>query len=237
MGEHSFLLSVAGVLVVVAVAFLVDKSRLDIKKKTEKYPFLSGVVGVIFLPALVAAVAAWSIWFIEGLFNFFVDGVGEWLSDGNSKGGLGYRVNVLIGLGSVLGVAALGWRNYALQRQAKAAFEQAKAANKQADTEAKRADTAARQAKAATKQADREHKARISNQFTQAMKGLAREDSRGKPLREERIGGLYSLESLAHDDLEGYGVRVMKTIVAYIRENAQKTAGDMPKKNGQCRYG
>ena len=244
----------------------IETKLTGIKESMGKHPILWSVVGVILLPVILAALATWSVWLIEELFECFGKTLEMWLSGGdsagdsegdskgssgengkgssgengkdsseeNSKSGLGYRINVLIGLGSVLGIAALGWRNYALQQQAKAAFDQAKAANKQADIEANRTDTAAQQAKTADKRADREHKARISNQYTQAMTGLARVDNSGNPLKEERIGNLYTIESLAHDDPEGYGVRVMKGIVAYICDNAQKTEGDMPEETGNA---
>ena len=39
---------------------------------------------------------------------------------------------------------------------------------------------------------------------------------------------MYSLEALANTHHEDYGAQVMKTIAAYICENAQKTARDEP---------
>ena len=47
---------------------------------------------------------------------------------------------------------------------------------------------------------------------------------------EARLEGLSGLEFLANASPDDYGVQVMKTIVAYILENAQKTARDKPNK-------
>ena len=83
-------------------------------------------------------------------------------------------------------------------------------------------------------QVDVAHRSQVSDQWTRAMDLLTRVDSKNKPLMEARIGGLNSLEFLANADPEGYGVHIMKSIVTYIRENAQKTAQKtadyMPKK-------
>ena len=68
-------------------------------------------------------------------------------------------------------------------------------------------------------------KTQTSDQFTKAM------DLLSKPSVEARVGGMYSLESLAHADPDGYGVQVMKTLVAYSRNNAaneRKKALDKP---------
>ena len=67
-----------------------------------------------------------------------------------------------------------------------------------------------------------------SNQLTQGMDLLTKVDNDGNPLIVSSIGGLYSLESLVNAKPDAYGAQVMKTIVAYIRNNAQKTALDMP---------
>ena len=124
---------------------------------------------------------------------------------------------ILLGIGGLVGIAIATWRNHELQRQADAALAQVETANEQVRIADQQAQTATEQAKTA-------RKTQVSEQLTQAMDLLARTDSNGMPLKEARIGGLYSLESLAHADPEGYGVQAMKTIVAYIRENAQKTA-------------
>ncbi|MBC6444522.1 MAG: pentapeptide repeat-containing protein [Alphaproteobacteria bacterium GM202ARS2] len=87
---------------------------------------------------------------------------------------------------------------------------------------------------ASQSQAETARKTQVSEQLTQAMKMLAQ---MGRKDKEARIGGLYSLESLANNEPMVYGVPVMKAIVAYIRENAQKTAGEMPEKNGNSDEG
>ncbi|MBC6444521.1 MAG: pentapeptide repeat-containing protein [Alphaproteobacteria bacterium GM202ARS2] len=230
---------------------------LNIKKKSKEiwqnmkvHPIrwvVAGIIGIIISPviiAVVAMVAFLSVELIEYTFRFlFNQDIWEWLSGRDStasaegsntvdtgvdsKGDSDHRINILIGLGSVLGIAVLAWRNYLLQIEAKIQLEQFELSKEQAKT-------ATQQAKAAEKQSDRENRVRVSNQLTQSMERLERKDNNGEPLKDARIGGLYGLESLADEDPEGHCVRVMQRIIAYIRENAQKTADDMPTENGNA---
>ena len=56
------------------------------------------------------------------------------------------------------------------------------------------------------------------------MELLVRDDQKGNPATGARINGIYALEKLASADPKQYGAPVMKTLVAYIRDNAQRTA-------------
>ena len=171
-----------------------------IKENAREHPILWSFVGVLVLPTLVAVVAVWSICSIEEFLKLSGIDAKNFFSLAENNGKSDHRVNMLIGLGSVIGIIVpLIWRSHALQ-----------------------------------KQADAEHRRQVSEQFTQGMGLLAEVDGKDNPSKEARIGGLYSLESLADADPESYGVPVMKAVVAYIRENAQKTAGKMPEKTGSA---
>ncbi|MBC6444965.1 MAG: pentapeptide repeat-containing protein [Alphaproteobacteria bacterium GM202ARS2] len=67
-----------------------------------------------------------------------------------------------------------------------------------------------------------------NERLTQALDLLAKTNDKGHPLIEARVGALYSLEALANTHPMNYGAQVIKTIAAYIYENAQKTARDKP---------
>ena len=74
-----------------------------------------------------------------------------------------------------------GWRNFALDRQSKAAQEQATSGNQQA-------------------QHDRDRIA--GERFSDAVKLLAQKDAEHKPAIDARIGGIYSLQTLANNRIE-----------------------------------
>ena len=115
----------------------------------------------------------------------------SWLSPGARL----FR-DFLIGIAAVFGIAMAGWRNFALDRQSKAASEQA-----QNDSN------------------------RIAGeQFSDAVKLLTQKDAEHKPAIDARIGGIYSLQTLANNRIEEYGAQVVKTLIAYIKQNAQLTA-------------
>ena len=116
----------------------------------------------------------------------------------------------LIGIAAVFGIAMAGWRNFALDRQSKAAQEQAKIGNQQA-------------------QHDRDRIA--GEQFSDAVKLLAQKDAENKPAIDARIGGIYSLQTLANNHIEKYGAQVVKTLIAYIKQNVQLTAHPPLKEN------
>ena len=103
-----------------------------------------------------------------------------------------------------------GWRNFALDRQSNAALEQAKIGNRQA-------------------QHDRD---RIADErFSDAVKLLAQKDAENKPAIDARIGGIYSLQTLANNRIKEYGVQVVKMLIAYIKQNAQLTSQSPLKEN------
>ncbi|MBC6444978.1 MAG: pentapeptide repeat-containing protein [Alphaproteobacteria bacterium GM202ARS2] len=108
--------------------------------------------------------------------------------------------SILVGWGALFGIGIAAWRNSELNRQATAALQQAIASEKQ----------------------------QASEQLIEAVKLLARDGIKGTPSIEARIGALYNLEALTHTHPKDYGAQVMKTIAAYICENAQKTARDQP---------
>ena len=118
--------------------------------------------------------------------------------------------DLFIGIAAILGIAMAGWRNFALDRQSKAAQEQAKIGNQQA-------------------QHDRD---RIADErFSDAVKLLAQKDAENKPAIDARIGGIYSLQTLAKNRIKEYGAQVVKMLIAYIKQNAQLTAQPPLKEN------
>ena len=101
-----------------------------------------------------------------------------------------------IAIAAILGIVMAGWRNFALDRQSNAASEQA-----QNDSN------------------------RIAGeQFSGAAKLLAQKDAENKPAIDARIGGIYSLQTLANNRIKEYGAQVVKTLISYIKQNAQLTA-------------
>ena len=115
-----------------------------------------------------------------------------------------------IAIAAILGIVMAGWRNFALDRQSKAAQEQAKIGNQQA-------------------QHDRDRIA--GERFSDAAKLLAQKDAENKPAIDARIGGIYSLQTLANNRIAEYGVQVVKMLIAYIKQNAQLTAQPPLKEN------
>ena len=111
--------------------------------------------------------------------------------------------DLFIAIAAVLGITMAGWRNFALDRQSKAASEQAK------------------------NDSDRI----AGEQFSGAAKLLAQKDADNKPAIDARIGGIYSLQTLAINRIKEYGAQVVKTLIAYIKQNAQLTAQPPLKEN------
>ena len=111
--------------------------------------------------------------------------------------------DLFIAIAAVLGITMAGWRNFALDRQSNAASEQA-----------------------------RNDSNRIAGeQFSNAVKLLAQKDAKNKPAIDARIGGIYSLQTLANNRIEKYGAQVVKTLIAYIKQNVQLTAHPPLKEN------
>ena len=115
-----------------------------------------------------------------------------------------------IAIAAILGIVMAGWRNFALDRQSKAALKQAEIGNLQA-------------------QHDRDRIA--SEQFSDAVKLLTQKDAKNNPAIDARIGGIYSLQTLANNRVAEYGAQVVKTLISYIKQNAQLTAQPPLKKN------
>ena len=126
--------------------------------------------------------------------------------------------DALIAMAALTGLVMAGWRNRALEQQARAATEQAAAANATAQA-------ALENAKNAKNQSELDRARYASEQFSKGVELLAQVRGDNKHALEARIGGIYALESLAKSNLEKYNSTVMKTLVAYIRNNAQESAG------------
>ena len=104
--------------------------------------------------------------------------------------------DLLIAAAAFFGIEMAYRRNRALDRQANATFRQANASRDRIAGE----------------------------QFSGAAKLLAQKDAENKPAIDARIGGIYSLQTLANNRIEKYGAQVVKTLIAYIKQNAQLTA-------------
>ncbi len=126
--------------------------------------------------------------------------------------------DALIAMAALTGLVMAGWRNRALEQQARAATEQATAANATAQA-------ALENAKNAQNQSELDRARYASEQFSKGVELLAQVRGDNEHALEARIGGIYALESLAKSNLEKYNSTVMKTLVAYIRNNAQESAG------------
>ena len=127
----------------------------------------------------------------------------------------------------MLGIAPIGagifWylRNQVLKQQADASDRQAAAGDRQAETDRLRL-TDERLSDAAKAKADQIRLA--DERFSDAVKLLSQNDENGKPTIAARLGGIFVLEKLANSLVLEYGAQVIKTLVAYIKENIQLTA-------------
>ena len=115
-----------------------------------------------------------------------------------------------IAIASFIGIGLAFWRNSALDRQSEAALEQAKIGNQQAQHDQDRI---------------------AGERFSNAAKLLAQKDAENKPAIDARIGGIYSLQTLANNRIAEYGAQVVKTLISYIKQNAQLTAQPPLKEN------
>ena len=129
----------------------------------------------------------------------------SWLSPGAR-----FLRDLFIGIAALVGIVMAYRRNHALNRQANATFRQANVSREQA-------------------QHDRDRIA--GEQFSGAAKLLAQKDAENKPALDARIGGIYSLQTLANNRIEEYGAQVVKTLISYIKQNAQLTAQPPLKEN------
>ena len=138
--------------------------------------------------------------------------------------GVQFLRDLFIGIAAILGIVMAGWRNFALDRQSKAALEQAKIGNRQADA-------AYEQANASKEQTQHDRDRIDGEQFLGAVKLLAKINTENKPAIDTRIGGIYSLQTLANNRVVEYGAQVVKTLIAYIKQNAQLTAQPLLKED------
>ena len=88
-----------------------------------------------------------------------------------------------------------------------------------------------RQSNTASEQARNDSNRVAGEQFSGAVKLLAQKDAENKPAIDARIGGIYSLQTLANNRIKEYGVQVVKMLIAYIKQNAQLTAQPPLKEN------
>ena len=70
----------------------------------------------------------------------------------------------------------------------------------------------------------------VNDQFTRAMDLLGRNDTKGVPVLESRVGGIYSLERIAIDSPSDHWV-IMETLSSYLRLNspAAESPADNPR--------
>ena len=80
------------------------------------------------------------------------------------------------------------------------------------------------QADAGDRQAETDRIRLTDERFSDAVKLLSQNDKNGKPAIAARLGGIFVLEKLAKNLVSEYGAQVVKTLVAYIKENIQLTA-------------
>ena len=159
-----------------------------------------GVLLALFLITL----AGFHFGYADTLAGFF----GHEKTDGLSAGGHFAR-NLGFGLLALGGIAMAAWRNREMSRQADAALNQSRASEKQAD--------------AVQKQIENESKRIAGERFSDGVKMLAQNSKNNKPAIAARIGGIYALQSLANNYIPQYAAQVVKTLVAYVRENVQLT--------------
>ena len=119
----------------------------------------------------------------------------------------------------VSGTAIMAWRIWVMSRQADAALNQSRASEKQAD--------------AALEKNKNESNQIAGEQFSDAVKMLAQNEG-SKPAITTRVGGVQALRLLANKYASEYAAQVVKTLVAYVRENVQLTK--IPRKDSNMNF-
>ena len=131
--------------------------------------------------------------------------------------------SIVVGLGTIIvgGLVALAALRQARTstRQAQIATQVAEAANSQAATASKRHD----------EQTKADQQRRITESFSRAIEQLASEEI------EIRVGGIYTLERIAHDSLDDYWT-VMETLTTFVRERAKWKEPSSPLAEIMSRY-
>ena len=152
---------------------------------------------VALLTLFLITLAGFCFGYADKLADFF----GHEKTDGLSAGGH-FALNLgsaLLVLGGIIVTAE--WRNRDMSRQADAALNQADVALGQIKNESNRI---------------------AGKRFSDGIKMLAQNEGR-KPAIAARVGGIYALQSLANNYIPQYAAQVVKTLVAYVKENAQLT--------------
>ena len=165
---------------------------------------LATILFVALLALFLITLAGFHFGYADTLAGFF----GHKKTDGLSAGGHFAR-NLGFALLALGGIAMAAWRNREMSRQADAALNQSRASEKQAD--------------AVQKQIENESKRIAGERFSDGVKMLAQNSKNNKPAIAARIGGIYALQSLANNYISQYAAQVVKTLVAYVRENVQLT--------------
>ena len=78
--------------------------------------------------------------------------------------------------------------------------------------------------RALKQQAETDRLRLTDERFSDAVKLLSQNDENGKPTIAARLSGIFVLEKLANSLVSEYCTQVIKTLVAYIKENIQLTA-------------
>lgn len=111
-----------------------------------------------------------------------------------------------VGYAAIIGIGLAAWRNYNFDRQAKAATDSYSLAESRA----------------------------LSERFATATKLLAEETAGQKPAVAARVSGIYIMEELASEAHKTFLFPTLKTLVAYIKDNARITATPpLPDKLGE----
>ena len=187
---------------------------------------------LVLLGVMIAFVALLALFLITlvGFFCGYADTLACFFgyrgTDEFSAGGRFTR-DLALALLAFGGIGMAAWRNREMSRQAEAALNQAEAALTQSRASEE-------QAKVAQKQIENESNRIAGERFSDGIKMLAQNNENSKPAIAARIGGIYALQSLANNYVSQYAVQVVKTLVAYVRENVQLTK--IPRKNSGVNF-
>ena len=143
--------------------------------------------------AFIALLALIRVGFSCGYVDTLADSFGYEKTDGLSAGAHFVR-DAALALLAFGGIGMAAWRNREMSRQADAARDQI----------------------------ENESKRIAGERFSDAVKMLAQNEGR-KPAIAARIGGISVLQSLANNYISEYAAEVVKTLVAYVKVNAQLT--------------
>ena len=160
---------------------------------------------------------------LAGFFGNYADKLADFFGHGNGgglSGGGHFARNLGLALLALGGIAMAAWRNREMSRQADAALDQNREMSRQAD--------------AAQEQIKNEGKRIAGERFSDGVKMLAQNNEKNEPAIAARVGGIYALQSLVNDYASKYAAQVVKTLIAYVRENSQSTK--IPRKNMEMSF-